>query len=177
LPIYTYNDHAPELPEPGTYWVAPDADLIGRVVLAADVSIWFGAVLRGDIEPLIIGERSNVQDLSVMHTDGGFPLVVGRNCTIGHRALLHGCTIGDNTLIGMGAVVMTGAKIGANCLIAAHALVPEHKEIPDGSLVMGVPGRVARRMSDEDIANNAAATERYVKRWRDYAGPGFRAIG
>jgi carbonic anhydrase/acetyltransferase-like protein (isoleucine patch superfamily) len=176
LPIYSYNDNAPELPEPGTFWVAPDADLIGKVTLAEDVSIWFGAVLRGDIERLTIGERSNVQDLSVCHTDGGFPMTVGRNCTIGHRALLHGCTIGDNTLIGMGAVVMTGAKIGANCLIAAHALVPEHKVIPDGSLVMGVPGKIVRQMSDEDIANNAAATERYVKRWREYAGPGFHEI-
>jgi carbonic anhydrase/acetyltransferase-like protein (isoleucine patch superfamily) len=176
LPIYSYNDITPELPEPGTFWVAPDADLIGKVTVAKEVSIWFGAVLRGDIERITIGERSNVQDLSVCHTDGGFPLTVGKNCTIGHRALLHGCTIGDNTLIGMGAVVMTGAKIGANCLIAAHALVPEHKVIPDGSLVMGVPGKIVRQMSEEDIANNAAATERYVKRWRDYAAAGFREL-
>jgi len=176
LPIYSYNDITPELPEPGTFWVAPDADLIGKVTVAKEVSIWFGAVLRGDIERITIGERSNVQDLSVCHTDGGFPLTVGKNCTIGHRALLHGCTIGDNTLIGMGAVVMTGAKIGANCLIAAHALVPEQKVIPDGSLVMGVPGKIVRQMSEEDIANNAAATERYVKRWRDYAAAGFREL-
>lgn len=176
MPIYSYNDITPELPEPGTFWVAPDADLIGKVTVAKEVSIWFGAVLRGDIERITIGERSNVQDLSVCHTDGGFPLTVGKNCTIGHRALLHGCTIGDNTLIGMGAVVMTGAKIGANCLIAAHALVPEQKVIPDGSLVMGVPGKIVRQMSEEDIANNAAATERYVKRWRDYAAAGFREL-
>jgi carbonic anhydrase/acetyltransferase-like protein (isoleucine patch superfamily) len=177
LPIYSFNGEAPDLPEPGSYWIAPDADLIGRVRLDADVSIWFGAVLRGDIEPLAIGERSNVQDLSVMHTDGGWPLDVGRNCTIGHRALLHGCTIGDNTLIGMGAIVMTGARIGANCLIAAHALVPEHKEIPDGSLVMGVPGRIVRQMTDKDIESNSAAADRYVKRWREYDSPGFRRLG
>jgi carbonic anhydrase/acetyltransferase-like protein (isoleucine patch superfamily) len=176
LPIYSFNGEAPNLPEAGTYWIAPDADVIGRVTLATDVSIWFGAVLRGDIERLTIGERSNVQDLSVMHTDGGWPLSVGRGCTVGHRALLHGCTIGDNTLIGMGAVVMTGARIGANCLIAAHALVPERKEIPNGSLVMGVPGRIVRPMTDKDIEANAAAADRYVKRWRDYASPGFRRV-
>ena len=176
MPIYTFNDVAPDLPAAGTFWVAPNADLVGKVTLRTDVSIWFGAVLRGDIERLTIGERSNVQDLSVMHTDSGWPLIVGRDCTIGHCALLHGCTIGDNTLIGMCAVVMTGAKIGANCLIAAHALVPEHKEIPDGSLVMGVPGRIARQMTDKDIANNAAAAERYVNRWRDYTGGGFREV-
>ncbi len=176
MPIYSFNGEAPELPETGTYWIAPDADLIGRVALAKDVSIWFGAVLRGDIEWLTIGERSNVQDLSVMHTDAGWPLSVGRNCTVGHRALLHGCGVGDNTLIGMGAVVMTGARVGANCLIAAHALVPEHKEIPDGSLVMGVPGRIVRQMTDKDIEGNSAAADRYVKRWREYDGPGFRRL-
>ncbi len=176
MPIYAFNRVSPTLPRPGGFWIAPDADVIGRVSIAEDVSIWFGAVLRGDIEPITIGRRSNIQDLSVMHTDADWPLVVGQNCTIGHRALLHGCTIGDNTLVGMGAVVMTGAKIGANCLIAAHALVPEHKTINDRSLVMGVPGRVVRELTDEEIAANDAAAERYVRRWRDYVGEGFRRI-
>ncbi len=176
MPIYTFDGIAPNLPAHGTYWIAPDADLIGRVNIAEEVSIWFGAVLRGDIEAISIGYRSNVQDLTVMHTDGDWPLTVGRDCTIGHRAILHGCTIGDNTLIGMGAVVMTGAKIGANCLIAAHALVPEHKEIPDGSLVMGVPGKIVRQLSEDDIASNAAAAERYVRRWRKYTGAGFDIV-
>jgi len=177
LPIYTYDGVAPTVPAHGTYWVAPDADIIGLVTLAEEVSIWFGAVLRGDIERISIGYRSNVQDLSVMHTDGDWPLTVGRDVTIGHRAILHGCTIGDNTLIGMGAVVMTGAKIGANCLIAAHALVPEHKEIPDGSLVMGVPGKIVRQLTEDDIAANAAAADRYVRRWRKYTGAGFDLVG
>ena len=176
MPIYTFDGIAPTLPDPGTSWVAPDADIIGKVTLAEEVSSWFGAVLRGDIEPITIGYRSNVQDLSVMHTDGGYPLTVGANCTVGHRALLHGCTIGDNTLIGMGAVVMSGARVGANCIIGAHALIPEGKTIPDGSLVVGVPGKIVRQMTDEDIANNAAATERYVRRWRDYVGAGFAEL-
>lgn len=176
MPIYSFAGESPRLPAPDTYWIAPDADVIGRVALAEDVSIWFGAVLRGDIEPITIGRRSNIQDLSVFHTDADFPLTVGENCTIGHRALLHGCTIGDNTLIGMGAVVMSGAEIGANCLVAAHALVPEGKRIPDGSLVMGVPGRVVRPMTQEDIAGNEAAADRYVRRWRDYREPGFTRL-
>lgn len=176
MPVYSYEGAAPELPSPDTYWIAPDADVIGRVRLAEEVSIWFGAVLRGDIEPITIGYRSNVQDLSVFHTDEGYPLTIGENCTVGHRALLHGCTIGDNTLIGMGAVVMSGATIGSNCLIGAHALVPEGKTIPDGSLVVGVPGKVVRAMTDKDIAGNAAATERYVRRWKQYREPGFREL-
>lgn len=176
MPIYSYDNTRPTLPDAGSFWIAPDADVIGRVVLAEDVSIWFGAVLRGDIEPITIGRRSNVQDLSVFHTDDACPLTVGENCTIGHRALLHGCTIGNNTLIGMGAVVMSGAEIGANCIIGAHALVPEGKTIPDGSLVVGVPGRIARPMTDADIAGNHAAAERYVKRWRNYVAPGFTTL-
>jgi carbonic anhydrase/acetyltransferase-like protein (isoleucine patch superfamily) len=176
MPAYTFDGVAPNLPSAGTFWLAPNADIIGRVSLAEDVSIWFGAVLRGDIEAISIGHRSNVQDLSVMHTDAGFPLSVGRNCTIGHRALLHGCQIGDNTLIGMGAVIMTGARIGANCIIGAHTLVPEHKQIPDHSLVVGVPGRIVRDMTDEDVSRNAAAAERYVARWKDYSGPGFSVV-
>ncbi len=177
MPIYSFDDVGPTLPESGTFWIAPDADVIGRVTLAEEVSIWFGAVLRGDIEQISVGYRSNVQDQCVFHTDEGYPLTIGENCTVGHRALLHGCTIGDNTLIGMGAVVMSGATIGANCLIGAHALVPEGKTIPNGSLVVGVPGKIVRPMTDEDIARNAAATERYVKRWRHYASAGFSAIG
>lgn len=176
MPVYSFDGISPTLPDAGTFWIAPDADVIGKIQLAGEVSIWFGAVLRGDIEAISIGYRSNVQDLSVMHTDGGYPLTVGENCTIGHRALLHGCTIGNNTLIGMGAVVMTGAKVGSNCIIGAHALVPEHKEIPDGSLVVGVPGRVVRAMTDEDIASNAAAADRYVKRWKQYTAAGFAEI-
>jgi carbonic anhydrase/acetyltransferase-like protein (isoleucine patch superfamily) len=176
MPIYEFEGDRPTLPEKGTYWVAPNADVIGKVVLAEETSIWFGAVLRGDIEPITIGPRSNVQDLCVVHTDAGYPVNVGPDCTIGHRALLHGCTVGANSLIGMGAVVLTGAKIGANCLVAAHALVPEGKVIPDGSLVIGVPGKVIRTLGAAEIASITAATDRYVKRWRQYAGAGFRVV-
>jgi carbonic anhydrase/acetyltransferase-like protein (isoleucine patch superfamily) len=176
MPVYEFDGSAPTVPAAGRYWIAPDADLIGKVVLEEDTSIWFGAVLRGDIEPITIGARSNVQDLSVMHTDGGFPLTVGPDCTIGHRAILHGCTVGPNTLIGMGAVILTGARIGANCLVAAHALVPERKEIPDGSLVVGVPGKVVRALSPAEIADISAAKDRYLSRWRIYAGDRFKAV-
>ena len=176
MPIYAFEDASPTLPEAGRYWVAPDADLIGRVILEEDASIWFGAVLRGDIEPITIGARSNVQDLSVMHTDAGYPLTIGPDCTIGHRAILHGCTVGPNSLVGMGAVILTGARIGANCLVAAHTLVPERKEFPDASLVMGVPAKIVRTLAPAEIADIGAATRRYLNRWRVYAGAGFRRL-
>ena len=144
--IYALDGIAPVI-DPDT-WVAPDANLIGRIVLEAGASVWFGATLRGDNEEIRVGEGSNVQENCVFHTDMGYPLTIGRNCTIGHKAMLHGCTIGDETLIGMGATVLNGAKIGKNCLIGAHALVTEGKEIPDGSLVMGAPGRVVRQLDE-----------------------------
>jgi carbonic anhydrase/acetyltransferase-like protein (isoleucine patch superfamily) len=137
MTLYALDGQAPQLPADGDCWIAPDANVIGRVVLESGTSVWFGATLRGDNEVIHIGAGSNVQENTVMHTDIGYPLVVGQNCTIGHRAILHGCSIGDNTLIGMGATVLNGAKIGRNCLIGAGALVTEGKEIPDGSLVMG----------------------------------------
>ncbi len=130
-------------------WVAPDANVIGLVVLEAETSVWFGSTLRGDNEEIRIGAGSNVQEACVLHTDMGFPLTVGRNCTIGHRATLHGCTIGDGSLIGMGATILNGARIGKGCLVGAGALVTECKEIPDGSLVMGAPGRVVRLLDDD----------------------------
>ncbi len=130
MPLYRLDDYSPVTPEPGTYWVAPDAALIGRIVLKAESSVWFAAVLRGDNETITVGERSNVQDGCVLHTDMVFPLDIGRGCTIGHKAILHGCTIGDNTLVGMGATVLNGARIGRNCIIGANALIAEGKEIP-----------------------------------------------
>ncbi len=144
-------------------WVAPGAHVIGRVVLHPGASVWFGAVLRGDNEPIVVGEGSNVQENCVLHTDMGYPLVIGAHCTIGHKAMLHGCTIGEGTLIGMGATVLNGAKIGRGCLIGACALVTEGKEIPDGSLVMGAPGRVVRAL-------DAAARERLL-----LSASGYRA--
>jgi carbonic anhydrase/acetyltransferase-like protein (isoleucine patch superfamily) len=129
-------------------WVAPDANLIGRVVLEAGASVWFGATLRGDNEEILVGAGSNVQENAVLHTDMGFPLTIGANCTIGHKAMLHGCTVGEGTLIGMGAMLMNGSRIGRGCLIGAGALITEGKEIADGSLVMGAPGKVIRLLDD-----------------------------
>ena len=132
-------------------WVAPDANVIGNVVLEAKSSVWFGCTLRGDNEEIRVGAGSNVQENVVCHTDMGYPLVIGAGCTIGHKAMLHGCILGENTLIGMGATVLNGAKIGKNCLIGAGALIPEGKEIPDGSLVMGMPGKVVRQLDEAAI--------------------------
>lgn len=146
-----------------TAWVAPSADVIGTVTLGARTSVWFGAVLRGDTEPIVVGEGSNIQENSVLHTDAGFPLTIGANCTIGHRAMLHGCTIGDTTLIGMGATVLNGARIGRFCLIGACALVTEGKEIPDFSLVMGAPGKVVRLLDEAAQARLMASAEHYQR--------------
>ena len=142
-------------------WVAPDAQVMGRVSLAAGVGIWFGAVLRGDNEPITVGEATNIQECCVLHTDMGFPLTIAARCTIGHRATLHGCTIGEGSLIGMGATVLNGARIGRGCLIGAGALVREGKEIPDGSLVMGSPGRVVRMLDAAAQARLLASATGY----------------
>jgi carbonic anhydrase/acetyltransferase-like protein (isoleucine patch superfamily) len=149
-------------------WVAPDANLIGEVILEPGASVWFGSTLRADHEPILVGEGSNVQENCVFHVDAGFPLTVGRNCTIGHKVMLHGCTIGDNSLIGMGAIVLNGAKIGRNCLIGAGALITENKEIPDGSLVMGSPGKVVRALSEEAIAGLEASALHYQENMRRF---------
>ena len=143
-------------------WVAPDANLIGKVVLEAGSSVWFGSTLRGDNEVIHVGRGSNVQENCVFHTDMGFPLTIGTNCTIGHKVMLHGCTIGDNSLIGMGATVLNGARIGKNCLIGAGALITENKVIPDGSLVMGAPGKVIRQLDDKAIAALIASAVHYA---------------
>jgi carbonic anhydrase/acetyltransferase-like protein (isoleucine patch superfamily) len=169
MSVYGLGEAVPQLPEDGQYWIAPGAVLIGRVILKANASVWFGAVLRGDNEPITVGENSNVQDGAVLHTDAGTPLTIGSNVTIGHQAMLHGCTIGDNSLIGIGAVVLNGARIGRNCLIGAKALIPEGKDIPDNSLVVGSPGRVLRPVSEEQIAFFARSAEHYVQNWKRYA--------
>lgn len=144
-----------------TAWVAPDANIIGRIVLEADSSVWFGATLRGDNDPIIVGRGSNVQENCVLHTDIGFPLTIGADCTIGHKAMLHGCTIGDGSLIGMGAIMLNGAKIGRGCLIGAGALITEGKEIPDFTLVMGSPGKVVRTLDAEAQARLLRSAEGY----------------
>ena len=171
MTIYALGDVSPAIDD--SAWVAPDANVIGNVVLAAKSSVWFCATLRGDNEVISVGAGSNVQENCVFHTDMGFPLTIGKNCTIGHKVMLHGCTIGDNTLIGMGATILNGAKIGKNCLIGAGALITENKVIPDGSLVMGAPGKVVRELDDKAIqmltgsalhyADNAARFARDLK--------------
>ncbi len=165
--IYALNDFRPELAS--TCWIAPSADVIGKARLLHNASVWFGAVLRGDNEWITIGENSNVQDGCVLHTDMGAPLMIGSYCTIGHKAILHGCTIGDNSLIGMGAVVLNRAIIGKNCLIGASALIPEGKVIPDNSLVVGAPGRVVRQLDEVAIGDLRKSAEGYVRNWQRFA--------
>ena len=149
MTIYALDDTAPKVAE--TAWIAPDANVVGNVVVGELASIWFGCTLRGDNETITVGDGTNIQENTVMHSDPGFPLTIGKNCTIGHKAMLHGCSIDDESLIGMGATVLNGAKIGKNCLIGAGALITEGKVIPDGSLVMGAPGRVVRKLDDKAI--------------------------
>ncbi|MCS4284584.1 carbonic anhydrase/acetyltransferase-like protein (isoleucine patch superfamily) [Pseudomonas sp. BIGb0278] len=152
-----------------TSWTAPTATLIGKVRLQAGASVWFGAVLRGDNELIDIGEGSNVQDGTVMHTDMGSPLTIGKGVTIGHNAMLHGCTVGDHSLIGINAVVLNGARIGKHCIIGANALIAEGKEIPDGSLVMGSPGKVVRELTDAQKTMLEASAAHYVHNAERYA--------
>ena len=159
--LYTLDGVRPKVPDNGDYWVAPGAHVMGNVLLAEGVSIWFGCTLRGDNEPLAIGAGSNIQENCVLHTDMGYPLTIGAQCTVGHKAMLHGCTIGDGSLIGMGATVLNGAVIGKGCLIGAGALVTEGKIIPDGSLVMGAPGRVVRELNAEAQAKLRASAVGY----------------
>ncbi|MGB3147820.1 MAG: gamma carbonic anhydrase family protein [Paracoccaceae bacterium] len=159
--IYSLDGTAPVIG--ANVWIAPDANVIGKIELQEEASIWFGVTLRGDNEWITVGRGSNVQENCVLHTDMGFPLTIGANCTIGHKAMLHGCTIGDGSLIGMGATVLNGARIGRGCLIGAGALITEGKEIPDGSLVMGAPGKVVRQL-------DGAAQERLLK-----SAAGYRA--
>ena len=168
MPIYALDGIAPRI-DPEVGWIAPTAVLVGDVWVGADVGIWFGVVARGDLEPIRIGAGSNVQENCVLHTDTGFPLVIGEDVTVGHGAIVHGCTIGDNSLIGMGATVLTGARIGRNCLIGANALVTEGKEIPDNSLVLGAPGGVVRQLDPDGVAALAASAERYVRTARRFA--------
>ena len=152
----------------GENWVAPNATIIGDVTLEKNSSVWFNAVIRGDNENIHVGEGSNVQDGSVLHTDPGCPLRIGKDVTIGHIVMLHGCTIGDNSLIGIGAVILNNAKIGKNCIIGAKALITENKEIPDKSLVVGAPGRVVRKLTDEEIGKITENAKHYQDNWKRY---------
>lgn len=169
MPLYALAGVAPTLPEDGHYWIAPNATVIGRVELGQDASIWWGTIVRGDNDLISIGARSNIQDGCVLHTDNGFPLDIGADCTIGHGVILHGCTIADNSLIGMGATILNGAKIGSNCIVGANALVTEGKIFPDNSLIVGAPAKVVRELGPDVAASNTDSANGYVKNWRRYA--------
>lgn len=170
--IHALDGRTPELIGRG-HFVAPSATLIGKVRLQPDSSVWFGSVLRGDCEWIEVGAGSNVQDGCVLHTDPGFPLTIGRGVTVGHRVVLHGCTIGDNSLIGIGSTILNGATIGANCLVGANALVTEGKRFPDGSLILGAPAKVARELDAAEIAGLTTAASHYVENGARYTS-GFR---
>lgn len=167
MPAYDLADRRPVL-DPDS-WIAPGAVVLGDVTLMPGSSVWYGAVLRGDNDPIVIGRDTNIQDGAVCHTDAGEPLTVGDGVTVGHQAMLHGCAIGPNSLIGIGAIVLGRAVVGRDCLIGAGALIPEGKVIPDGSLVIGQPGRVARVLTPEEIAHIGASALHYVENWRRHA--------
>lgn len=167
MTLYALDGVAPEIHEDS--WIAPDANVIGKIVVEEGGSVWFGCTLRGDNEEIRVGKGSNVQENCILHTDMGYPLTIGEGCTIGHKAMLHGCTIGNNTLIGMGATILNGAKIGDNCLIGAGALVTEGKEIPDGSMVLGAPGKVVRQLDEatiEGLRKSAIGYQNNMRRFR-----------
>ncbi|WP_292021546.1 MULTISPECIES: gamma carbonic anhydrase family protein [unclassified Brevundimonas] len=169
MTVYALGDSKPQLPPQGEYWVAPSASVIGNVILHTNASVWFGATLRGDNDPITVGPDSNIQDGSVLHTDFGSPLTLGRGVTVGHNAMLHGCEVGDYSLIGIGAVVLNGVRIGRNCIIGANALITEGKVIPDNSLVMGQPGKVVRERDPEHIAVLQMSADHYVQNWKRFA--------
>src|SRR4030081_2213532 len=176
MAIFELDGQAPELPADGRWWIADSASVVGRVRPNAGASVWFGSVLRGDNEWIELGERSQIQDNSTLHTDPGFPMVIGSNCVIGHNVILHGCTIGDNSLIGMGAIVLNGARIGANSLVGAGALVTEGKSFPDNSMILGSPARAVRTLDEKAQAMIVGAADTYVRRSRQYA-KGLKRIG
>jgi carbonic anhydrase/acetyltransferase-like protein (isoleucine patch superfamily) len=161
MAVFELNDRVPELGE--GVWIADNATVLGSVKLGRKVSVWFGAVLRGDNDPIVVGDGSNIQDGSILHTDDGVPLTIGENVTVGHMAVLHGCTVGDGSLVGINAVVLNGAVIGKSCLIGANCLIPENKVIPDRSLVVGTPGRIIRQLSDEEVAGLQRSAENYME--------------
>jgi carbonic anhydrase/acetyltransferase-like protein (isoleucine patch superfamily) len=169
MAVHSLDGISPTLPADGRYWIAPTATVIGKVTLGEGVGIWFGAVLRGDGEAITVGADSNLQEHAVVHTDPGYPATIGIGCTIGHRAIIHGCTIGNNVLIGMGAIILNGAVIGDNSLVGAGALVTEGKVIPPGSLVIGSPAKVARQLDDAAIERLRKSAAHYAANWRRFA--------
>ena len=160
MAVYEVDGKTPQVDS--TAWIADSAQVMGHVTLGPDASVWFGCVLRGDTESMTIGEGSNIQDLTVMHADHGLPLTIGKHVTVGHKVMLHGCTIGDESLIGIGAIVLNGARIGKNCLVGAGSLVTEGKEFPDGSMIMGAPARVVRQLTPEQIEGLRLSAQHYI---------------
>jgi carbonic anhydrase/acetyltransferase-like protein (isoleucine patch superfamily) len=169
MPLYEIDGSRPTLPEDGSSWVAPSADVIGDARLGREVGIWFGAVIRADNTPILVGDRTNIQEGAMLHSDPGSPLRVGEDCTVGHHAILHGCTIGNRVLIGMGATVLNNAVIGDDCLVGAGALVTEGRSFPPGSLIVGVPARAVKTLPDEAVAALKASAAGYAARQRHYA--------
>jgi carbonic anhydrase/acetyltransferase-like protein (isoleucine patch superfamily) len=176
MPIYQFDGIKPEFPAEGRYWVAETAVVIGRVRLKLDTSVWFGAVLRGDSDWIEVGERSQIQDNAGLHIDPGYPLTIGKNCVIGHHAMLHGCLIGDESLVGIGAIVLNGAKIGKNSIVGANSVVTEGKSFPDNSLIIGTPARVVRELHEKSRSMILEGADIYVQRSRQYA-KGLKRIG
>jgi len=168
-----YDLESKKIKNAGENWAATNASIIGDVTLEKNTSIWFNVTIRGDVENIYVGEGSNVQDGSVLHTDPGFPVKIGKDVTIGHLVMLHGCTIGNNSLIGIGAVVLNGAKIGKNCIIGANALVTENKVIPDNSLVIGSPGKIVRQVSNDEVKSITDNAIHYQKNWKKYSKSTF----
>ncbi|RWL81537.1 MAG: gamma carbonic anhydrase family protein [Mesorhizobium sp.] len=175
MPVYAIDGKAPEFEDADTNWIAPDATLIGNVRIGRNVGLWSGVAIRGDGELITIGADTNVQEHTIMHTDPGFPLTIGEGCTIGHRALLHGCTVGDNSLIGMGAIVLNGARIGNNSLVGAGALVTENKVFPDNSLIVGSPAKVIRTLDEAAIERLRASAAHYVANAKRFKA-GLKAV-
>lgn len=168
MAMYALNHVTPTLPNDDQYWIAPTATVIGDVILKKNASVWWNAVVRGDTDTITIGENTNIQDGSVLHADFGVPLIIGANVTVGHMVMLHGCTIGDNSLIGIGSIILNGAKIGKNCLIGANVLITEGKEIPDNALVMGAPGKVVRDVTEDQVRVLTGSAMHYVENWKRY---------
>jgi carbonic anhydrase/acetyltransferase-like protein (isoleucine patch superfamily) len=173
MAIYELDGVAPQISD--SAWVADSAQVMGQVALAEDASVWFGVVIRGDTDSIQIGKRTNIQDLSVLHADVGMPLTIGDDVTVGHKVMLHGCTVGDGSLIGIGAIVLNGAKIGKGCLVGAGSLVTEGKEFPDGSMIMGTPAKVVRQLSPEQLAGLLASARHYVENAQRF-GAGLKKI-
>ncbi len=169
MTIYALDGQSPDLPENGTYYIADTAGLFGRRRLKPDASVWFGSVLRGDNEWIELGERSQIQDNATLHTDPGYPLVIGSDCVIGHNVVMHGCAVGDNSLIGMGAILMNGVKIGKNSLVGAGSVVTEGKTFPDNALIVGAPARVLRSVDEKIMQMIREGADIYVRRWKQYA--------